>query len=160
MPCKMAQSVSQQSAGSSAGTSNRRRWGAAVLLLSVAMGCHPPDPVVAEPRVWDVSVGQLIRSAPSYVGEAVRVRLPADSYTVTDNAVSLKATGRNRPTTIVFYCRPRQVPEKTDHPIALEGVVPPVVHDKVWRSAGVDWETHVVNCTVTVLPTPSGPLLE
>lgn len=125
-----------------------RRLGLLLAFLA-AIGCSPgpAPPPPGPPRVWDVSPGDLCRTAHAYAGRAVRVRLPAGSYSVWPFGVTRNPPAEGRPVALVFECR--QPPKDNARDVVLTGVVYPVVPDGVWRMNGVNWETRVKDATVS-----------
>jgi hypothetical protein len=130
----------------------------ALTFVALAIGCGPPreEPrkgVVPIVRVWDVAVGNLMRSPSLYQSPdqryvyRVRVVLPAGTYSVAFRSIVFRyPTIVSEPPSIVFECE--SPPDNNSRAIVVVGTVAEVQRDGIRRSAGVDWQVRVSDCTV------------
>lgn len=137
-----------------------------VLATALPLGCEghkkEPEPPAEPPRLWDVGLADLMRTGPHYVGKQVRVRLPAGSYTVSNphgphgvSAVCFPSPITWSPDAIVFECH--SPPPNNEQTIIVTGTVDAIVYDGKPRTATVNWQVRVRQCTVIAEPLPPRP---
>lgn len=108
----------------------------AIALLPIACEPHrPAEPVPPPAKVWDVSVGTLVRTAPYYAGRQVRVRLPERSYDVAGPTVEFRTARDGRPAEVVFHLV-SGLPHDNTRPLTLTGTVAEPVPHAVIRVTG------------------------
>ncbi len=121
----------------------------AMSLLSVGCGSSSATVVkfAERPHVWDVSVGNLMRSGKDYHGQTVRVKLQPLGYAVSGREVHYPSPIQGSPAAVVFVCR--DLPQN-DNGGGLEvtGRVTEIVYDRQPRTATVNWQVRVGDCTV------------
>lgn len=135
----------------------RFRVGAFAMFL-LPVGCDGPKPQSpvpprqSSPHAWDVSVGNLMRSPQAYQNQLVRVRLDPGAYSISRNEVQFPSPIPGSPPAIVWECV--ILPSDDQSPIILVGRVTAVVRDHQPRTATVDWQVRVGDCTVAVATLP------
>lgn len=114
----------------------------------------PPEPRPAPERVWDVSLSDLMRTAPEYEGRLVRVRMPAGSYQISPGELSFASPVAGSPPAVVWECR--ETPPDNLKPVVLTGRVLPVVRDGHPRGSTVTHQVRLADTVCRVEERPAG----
>ncbi len=90
-----------------------------------------------------------MRTPEAYQNQLVRVRLNPGSYSVVRNEVHFPSPIGGVPPAVVWECV-LTVPGDTGKSLVIVGRVSRVIYDGEFRTAAVQWQVRLTDCTVAV----------